>query len=105
MPPEVETERRVAVVGAGPAGLTAAYFLRRLGHRVTVLDEMPEPGGMLVSAIPGYRLPKGVVTRQVRALERMEFASNPAQPWDTATAPSSRCGARTTRYSWPRGRG
>jgi NADPH-dependent glutamate synthase beta subunit-like oxidoreductase len=71
LPPEVETERRVAVVGAGPAGLTAAYFLRRLGHRVTVLDEMPEPGGMLIAAIPGYRLPKGVVTRQVRALERM----------------------------------
>ena len=77
LPPEVETERRVAVVGAGPAGLTAAYFLRRLGHRVTVLDEMPEPGGMLVSAIPGYRLPKGVVTRQVRALERMGIRIEP----------------------------
>ncbi len=77
VPPEVETGQRVAVVGAGPAGLTAAYFLRRLGHQVTVLDEMPEPGGMLASSIPGYRLPKEVVARQVEALERMGILIEP----------------------------
>jgi NADPH-dependent glutamate synthase beta subunit-like oxidoreductase len=70
-PPAVETKWRVAVVGAGPAGLTAAYFLRRQGHQVTVFDELPEPGGMLATSIPEYRLPKEVVGRQVRALERM----------------------------------
>jgi len=49
--------KRVAVVGAGPAGLTAAYFLRRLGHEVELFDAREEPGGMLRYAIPEYRLP------------------------------------------------
>ncbi len=49
--------RRVAVVGAGPAGLTAACFLRRFGHQVDLFDARREPGGMLRYAIPDYRLP------------------------------------------------
>jgi NADPH-dependent glutamate synthase beta subunit-like oxidoreductase len=66
-----ESGKRVAVVGAGPAGLTAAYFLRAAGHDVTVYDRMPEAGGMLTYSIPAYRLPKAVVQAQVRALEGM----------------------------------
>jgi len=69
--PEVETGKRVAVVGAGPAGLTAAYFLRQGGHAVTVYDRRPEAGGMLTYSIPAYRLPKTVVREQVKALEGM----------------------------------
>jgi NADPH-dependent glutamate synthase beta subunit-like oxidoreductase/CO/xanthine dehydrogenase FAD-binding subunit len=69
--PPHETGRTVAVVGAGPAGLTSAYFLRKLGHAVTVYDRMPEAGGMLTYSIPAYRLPKSVVQEQVKALERM----------------------------------
>ena len=61
----------MAVVGAGPAGLTAAYFLRQQGHAVTVYDRMPEAGGMLTYSIPAYRLPKAVVQEQVKALEGM----------------------------------
>ena len=61
----------MAVVGAGPAGLTAACFLRRLGHDVTVFDRMPEAGGMLAYSIPAYRLPKDVVRAQVAVLEGM----------------------------------
>jgi len=49
--------KRVAVVGAGPAGLTAAYFLRRQGHQIDLFDAREEPGGMLRYAIPEYRLP------------------------------------------------
>jgi NADPH-dependent glutamate synthase beta subunit-like oxidoreductase/CO/xanthine dehydrogenase FAD-binding subunit len=70
-PPQVETGRTVAVVGAGPAGLSAAYYLRTLGHRVTVFDRMPEAGGMLAYAIPSYRLPKDVVKRAVRTIEQL----------------------------------
>ena len=44
-------------MGAGPAGLSAAYYLRKAGHDVTVFDKMEEPGGMLTYAIPNYRLP------------------------------------------------
>ncbi len=69
--PEIESGKKVAVVGAGPAGLTAAYFLRNQGHAVTVYDQMQEAGGMLRYSIPEYRLPKSVVQAQVRALENM----------------------------------
>ncbi len=52
-----KTGRRVAIVGAGPAGLTAAFDLAKKGHEVTVYEEMPEPGGMMRYGIPEYRLP------------------------------------------------
>ena len=55
---------RVAVVGAGPAGLSAAYFLANLGYRVTVFEALPEPGGALLS-IPEYRLPKEALRRDI----------------------------------------
>jgi NADPH-dependent glutamate synthase beta subunit-like oxidoreductase len=70
-PPEAESGRRVAVVGSGPAGLTAAYYLRRSGHRVTIYERFPQAGGMLRYAIPPYRLPKDAVERQIQALEAM----------------------------------
>jgi NADPH-dependent glutamate synthase beta subunit-like oxidoreductase len=69
--PAAESGKRVVIVGAGPAGLTAAYFLRQAGHDVTVLDQMPEAGGMLTYSIPAYRMPKDVMAAQVRALEGM----------------------------------
>jgi NADH-quinone oxidoreductase subunit F len=59
---------RVAVVGAGPAGLTAAHYLSLRGYTVTVFEADPEPGGMLFSAIPGYRLPREVVRREIASL-------------------------------------
>ncbi|MBT8224621.1 MAG: FAD-dependent oxidoreductase, partial [Dactylosporangium sp.] len=62
------TGRRVAVVGAGPAGLTGAYYLARKGHEVTVLERLPKPGGMLTYGIPKYRLPQEVVDAEVRML-------------------------------------
>ncbi len=69
--PQVLTDKRVAVVGSGPAGLAAAYYLRRAGHGVTVFDAMREAGGMLTYSIPAYRLPKAVVQRQIEALGQM----------------------------------
>ncbi len=69
--PATESGKRVAVVGAGPAGLTAAYCLRKQGHDVTVYDRMSEAGGMLTYSIPAYRLPKTVVQAQVAALAGM----------------------------------
>lgn len=72
--PRRRTGRHVAVVGSGPAGLSAAYYLRRLGREVTIYEAMPEAGGMLVYGIPAYRLPPEVVRRQVAALEGMGIA-------------------------------
>ena len=60
-PPGKATGKKIALVGAGPAGLTAAYYLRKAGHEVTVMDSMDEPGGCLTYAIPVYRLPKDYI--------------------------------------------
>ncbi len=61
--------RRVAVIGAGPAGLSCAYFLARLGYQPVVLEREARPGGMLVQAIPAYRLPRELVAREIRMIE------------------------------------
>jgi NADH-quinone oxidoreductase subunit F len=58
----------VAVIGSGPAGLTAAHYLSLKGYRVTVFEQDPEPGGMLFSAIPGYRLPREVLKKEIACL-------------------------------------
>ncbi len=63
--------RKVAIVGAGPAGLTCAYFLARLGYKPTVYEAEPRPGGMLVQAIPAYRLPRETLAREIRMIESL----------------------------------
>jgi NADH-quinone oxidoreductase subunit F len=60
--------RRVAVVGAGPAGLSAAHYLSLLGHKVMLIDARDEPGGMLISCIPAYRLPRDVARKEIESL-------------------------------------
>jgi NADPH-dependent glutamate synthase beta subunit-like oxidoreductase len=63
--------RRVAVVGAGPAGLACAHDLALLGHWVTIFEAMPLPGGMMRYAIPSYRLPREVIDHQVAEIESL----------------------------------
>jgi NADPH-dependent glutamate synthase beta subunit-like oxidoreductase len=58
-------EEKVAVVGAGPAGLTCAHDLASLGYRVTIFESLPVPGGMLAVGIPEYRLPKAVLQKEI----------------------------------------
>jgi len=62
---------KVAIVGSGPAGLAAAYFLTRMGYRATVFEAMPEPGGMLRYGIPEYRLPRNVLNAQINYIRDM----------------------------------
>ena len=68
---EENAKRKVAVIGAGPAGLACAYFLARLGYRPKVFEAEPRPGGMLVQAIPAYRLPREELAREIRMIERL----------------------------------
>jgi NADPH-dependent glutamate synthase beta subunit-like oxidoreductase len=69
--PGAPTGKKVLVVGAGPAGLSCAWHLRRVGHEVEVRDAMDEPGGMLHYGIPAYRLPRAELLREIRRIETM----------------------------------
>lgn len=73
--PKVEaieaTKAKVAVIGAGPAGLTAAADLARMGYQVTVFEAFHEPGGVLIYGIPEFRLPKAIVKREVEYIQQL----------------------------------
>lgn len=69
--PEKETGKRILIVGAGPAGLSAAYHLRRRGHSVTVVESGEAAGGMMRYGIPSYRLPRDILDKEVARIEAM----------------------------------
>ncbi len=64
-PPAVRRSEKVAIVGGGPAGMSSAYYLARLGYAVTVFEAMPIPGGMMAIGIPEYRLPREVLRGEI----------------------------------------
>jgi NADH-quinone oxidoreductase subunit F len=74
------TGKKIAVVGAGPAGLTAAFYLSLFGHEVTIYESHSEAGGMLRYALPEYRLPKAVLAKEIELIRRLgvkfEFNKN-----------------------------
>jgi NADPH-dependent glutamate synthase beta subunit-like oxidoreductase/NAD-dependent dihydropyrimidine dehydrogenase PreA subunit len=70
-PPRQRYNERVAIVGAGPTGLSAAYYLARRGYRVTILDAMPVAGGMMTIGIPDYRLPRVELNRDIDAMREL----------------------------------
>lgn len=63
--------KKVAIVGAGPAGLSAAYYLAKQGYKVKIFEALPVAGGMLAVGIPDYRLPKDVLHSEVKRIQRM----------------------------------
>ena len=70
-PPAEKTGKSVAIVGSGPSGLTAGYFLAKKGHRVVIFEGGAEAGGMLRTGLPPYRLPKDVVERDVKNVKAL----------------------------------
>ena len=70
LPAELPSEqvKRIAIIGAGPAGLTAAHYLSLGGHLVTIFEAEAVPGGMLVQGIPSYRLPRNVIKKEIEQL-------------------------------------
>ena len=65
------TGKRVGVIGSGPAGLTAAFYLAKSGHSVTVFEALPETGGMMRVGIPSYRLPRDILDAEIKEIENV----------------------------------
>lgn len=71
-------DEKIAIIGAGPSGMSAAYYLRRMGYPVTIFEKKSQPGGMLVYGIPSFRLEKEVINSEIEVLKEMgiEFKFN-----------------------------
>jgi heterodisulfide reductase subunit A-like polyferredoxin len=71
--PDVEEQRseKVAIIGSGPAGLTTAYYLALKGYQVTIFEKLPVAGGMMSVGIPEYRLPRDILSAEIRVIEQM----------------------------------
>ena len=69
--PKPDSGKRIAIVGAGPAGLAAAFYARLEGHAVRIFEAQPKPGGMLRYGIPSYRLPRDILEEEINILWRM----------------------------------
>ncbi|MCK4403182.1 MAG: FAD-dependent oxidoreductase [Dehalococcoidia bacterium] len=71
VPPITKTDKKVAIVGSGPAGLAAANDLALKGHDVTIFEALPKPGGMLRVGIPEYRLPKEILRKEIGYIQKL----------------------------------
>lgn len=68
---ESERPEKVAIIGAGPAGLSCAYYLAQKGYKVTIFERLAEPGGMAAVGIPDYRLPRNILRREVEIIQQL----------------------------------
>ena len=71
MLPKAPLDKKICIVGAGPAGLTCAYYLALEGYRVTILEMLPEPGGTVAVGIPDYRMPRHLLRRDVEIIRNL----------------------------------
>jgi len=81
IPCEPRTAKRIAVIGGGPAGLTAAFYLARKGHDVTIFEAMPKLGGMLRYGIPPYKIPRKVLDYETNTILSMGISVKFNQKW------------------------
>lgn len=93
---EIDYTQKIAVIGAGPSGMSCAYFLANMSYPVTVFDKDPIPGGMLTKGIPSFRLEKDIVNAEIDVLREMgvEFKCG-VEVGKDVTIPS--CASRATR--------
>ena len=77
------TDKKVAVIGSGPAGLTAAFYLAKQGHAVTVFEALPVAGGMMRVGIPAYRLPRDVLDNEIGDIQKAGVEIKTGSPIDS----------------------
>ena len=99
-PDAAGSKRKVAVVGAGPAGLACANDLALMGYSVTVFEAMPHAGGMLRYGIPAYRLPRDVIDCQVGEIEALGVEFRYSTPLSARLRSSRAEGSMATRRSF-----
>ncbi len=80
-PPAPPTGKKVAIIGGGPAGLSASYYLRKLGHEVVIFEARDKLGGMLRYGIPGYKLPKRPLDREIQGIVDMGVHVKTGKRW------------------------
>ncbi len=80
---ESNTGKKIAVIGGGPSGLTAAFYLSKKGNDVTVIEAMPKLGGMLRYGLPEYKIPRNVLDYEINAILRMGISVRLSQRWGT----------------------
>ncbi len=80
-PPAPSTGKKVAIIGGGPAGLSAAYYLRKFGHEVVIFEAKEKLGGMLRYGIPGYKLPKKPLDREIQGIINMGVHVKTGKRW------------------------
>ena len=81
--PTAEKTEKIAIVGAGPAGLAAAYHLRRMGYQVTIFEAFPKGGGMAAVGIPDYRLPKNILEHEIELISGWALTSSSTKRSET----------------------
>ncbi len=74
----VDLPQKIAIVGGGPAGLSAAFYCRKMGYPVTVFEKESRPGGMLLNGIPSFRLEKNIIDAEIEVLRRWALPSSAA---------------------------
>ena len=94
------TGKKVCIIGSGPSGLTAAYYLALMGHDITIYEKLEQLGGMLRYGIPDYRLPRELLESEIRSILQLGIKVRPGVDVGVALRMNNFRGIRRCLYLW-----